>query len=146
MPTPRIFNRYVCAQCNYPLSSLKKAIYHRTKYNHQVNEIEEAEVDYDLDVEMQSDLNDTDMEDLVDELPSVESLPYYSFFDFDPSHGQTRVYNLHTNTSFDETELNSIQFREIIDAYSIPREASRELVYLFRTILKNNLEGATFKN
>lgn len=73
-------------------------------------------------------------------------MPYRSSFTFEPGYGSTHVYNLRTDVSFDESELNSIMFREIVDTYSISREATRELVYLFRTILKNNLEGAEFKN
>lgn len=56
------------------------------------------------------------------------------------------MYNFGTDPSFDETELNSIQFMDIIETYGISREASRELIYLFRTILQNNLKGAEFKN
>jgi hypothetical protein len=39
---------------------------------------------------------------------------------------------------FTNTELNSIQFKDICDTFSISREAQRELVYLIRTIIKNN--------
>jgi hypothetical protein len=42
--------------------------------------------------------------------------------------------------SFTNTELNSIQLRDIFDNYSIPREAQRELVLFIRTIVKNNLQ------
>jgi hypothetical protein len=73
-------------------------------------------------------------------------LQYHSTFTFEHGHGNTHVYNLDTIPTFDETELNSIQFQEIINTYAISREASRELIYLFRTILKNNLEDAEFKN
>lgn len=79
-------------------------------------------------------------------VPSKDSLPYHSSFTFDPAHGKKHIYDFQATPSFDETELNSIQFMDIIDTYAIPREASRELIYLFRTILQNNLKGAEFKN
>ena len=67
-------------------------------------------------------------------------------FTFEEGHGEKHVYNFGTDPNFDETELNSIKFMEIIEAFGISREASRELIYLFRTILRNNLKGAEFKN
>lgn len=79
-------------------------------------------------------------------VPSIESLPYHASFTYESEEGKAHVYNLNTNNDFDESELNTIKFREIVDTYSIPREATRELVYLFRTILKNNLKGIEFEN
>ena len=55
------------------------------------------------------------------------------------------MYDFGPDSSFDETELNSIKFMEIVETYAISREASREMTYLFRTILRNNLKGAEFK-
>lgn len=50
------------------------------------------------------------------------------------------VYNVKSSDSanFNNSELGSIQFRDICDTYSIPREGQRELIYLFRTMLKIN--------
>ncbi|KAG2192344.1 hypothetical protein INT47_003837 [Mucor saturninus] len=77
---------------------------------------------------------------------STDSVPYHSSFTFEAGHGEKHVYDFGPDPSFDETELNSIQFMDIIETYGISREASRELIYLFRTILQNNLIGAEFKN
>lgn len=53
------------------------------------------------------------------------------------------AYNVKSSDQnlFTNTELNSIQLRDICDTYGIPREAQRELVYLMRTIIKNNEES-----
>lgn len=80
------------------------------------------------------------------EIPTVESLEYFTSCTFERPHGNAHVFDVSTNARFNETELNSIQFREIIDTYAIPREASRKLIYLFQTIMRNNLEGAEFKS
>lgn len=77
---------------------------------------------------------------------STDSVPYHSSFKFEAAHGEKHVYDFGPDPSFDETELNSIQFMDIVETYGISREASRELIYLFRTILQNNLKGASFKN
>lgn len=77
---------------------------------------------------------------------STDSVPYHSSFTFEAGHGEKHVYDFGPDPGFDETELNSIQFMDIIETYGISREASRELIYLFRTILQNNLIGAEFKN
>lgn len=39
---------------------------------------------------------------------------------------------------FSKTQLFSMKFNEIVDTYSIPREAGREIVYLVRSMLKTN--------
>ena len=78
---------------------------------------------------------------------TVESLSYHSSFTFEVNHGTKHIYDFDAiPPSFDETELNSIHFMDIIETYGISREASRELIYAFRTVLQNNLEGAEFKN
>ena len=56
------------------------------------------------------------------------------------------MYNFGDDPCFDETELNSIKFMEIVETYGIGREATREFVYLFNTVLQNNLKGAKFEN
>ncbi|KAL0582470.1 hypothetical protein ABG067_007656 [Albugo candida] len=152
----------MCADCKRPFNNLVKVRYHINRYGHhniivtdgqaaqaveEVDHVEEDNVDFGSDdVVMEDPFLEEENIILEQPVPSIDSLPYYSSFDFEPYHGQAHVYNLYSNASLDETELNSIHFREIVDAYSIPREASRELVYFFRTVLKNNLEGATFNN
>ena len=77
---------------------------------------------------------------------STDSLSYHTSCTFEAGLGSKHLYNFGPDPSFDETELNSIKFMEIVETYAIPREASRELIYLFRTVLQNNLNGAEFKN
>ncbi len=72
-------------------------------------------------------------------------MPYHSSFNFEAGHGEKHVYDFGPDPTFDETELNSIKFMEIVETYAISREASRELIYFFRTVLQNNLKGAEFK-
>jgi hypothetical protein len=54
--------------------------------------------------------------------------------------GTPIIHNVRSTdeNAFTSTELNSIQFKDICDTFSISREAQRELVYLIRTIIKNN--------
>lgn len=39
---------------------------------------------------------------------------------------------------YSKTELFSMKFNEIVDTYSIPREAGREIVHLVRSIVEAN--------
>lgn len=76
----------------------------------------------------------------------MESVPYHSSFTFEAGHGEKHVYDFGLDPSFDETELNSIHFRDIAEKMGISREGSRQLVYFIQTFRENILKGAVFEN
>ncbi|KAI8079549.1 uncharacterized protein B0P05DRAFT_571478 [Gilbertella persicaria] len=130
MPTPKVYNKYTCS-CGLPFSNLRLLNSHYQRY--------ESHRKADIDIVMEEAESDSVL--------TTESLSYHSSFTFEKDHGAKRIYNFEPfPPSFDETELNSIHFMDIVETYGISREASRELVYLVRTIVQNNLKGAEFKN
>lgn len=58
---------------------------------------------------------------------------------------QTKPIEYNVNSSeenvFTKSELFSIIFQDIVDTYSIPREATREIVRLFKSMLDDNLKS-----
>lgn len=51
------------------------------------------------------------------------------------------VYDVHSSETnvFTKSELYSMAFQDVVDTYAISREATREIVHIFKSMLQDNL-------